>query len=53
MVGMETDTEMEMNLSVHWVLDDDPIDNQTLKDQLFHPIDALTSILFRLYHHLG
>lgn len=45
--------ETEINLDWHYTFDDDPIDSRTMKDQWSRPIDALISILFQLYHHLG
>lgn len=50
---VEMDMETETNLDLYEAFDDDPIDNQTMKDQWFRPTDALISILFQLYHHLG
>lgn len=51
MVDMKMETEIKFDW--HWAFDDDPIDSQTMIDQWFRPIDALISILFQLYHHLG
>lgn len=52
-IEMELELETETNLDSDWSFDADPIDNQNLTNQLFLPIDALISILFRIYHHLG
>lgn len=51
MVDMEMETKT--NLDLNEAFDDDPIDNQTMKDQWFRPTDAPISISFQFYHHLG